>query len=962
MPAFNVYGAADLAQLAQAYRDAEANILRLIAQALEKGAEGTGNYYKAQYSELSKLRHDVDAELAEALSKTNQELAGLLAANSQGAAAAAVPGVMPPAINTEAINALTLETAASMASMKDGVLRSVNDTFRKITRVVSTRGIMSGETMKDRLQAALNEYAAKGLTAYTDASGRQWKIDSYAEMALRTATNRAQNQGRTEQFKTYGINLIRTSQHMGCSDLCLPYQGKILSLDGRTGTVTEVDPATGNNVTVTITATMDDAIANGYHHPNAVLGGEQSVDTWGKSQAGSKSFYRGPSVTIRTSEGNSLTVSPNHPILTGRGWVTAQTVRKSDNLFNSVKSRPSAVDVVGTSDLNNVIATVEEEFATLKSRLNTVLVPTAGHDFNDDRQFLEGEVSVVVPDGELLPVPDAHIVQETGEVLFNWSDVCGRNVVGEGSELLSDSPVAGASAPLRSLLDDHPGSFQTSAHSGVGNAETRGDLLSGEACFIQPNNINRVIERSVDGEVARQNFGHFRAGDSRDVGDVIDAVPGGVQCVDVVDVEFGYFEGHAYDFQTEDGIYAVNGLIIHNCRHTDTAYIPGTPDPEPVKTDEEEAAAEQAQRYNERQIRAWKRREAVAINPQDKSKASAKVRQWQAQQREHLKANPWLQRRYDREQVRAGVAQRATGLPAEPRLMPKPSTPAPAPTPTPAPDVPRRRRRAESGEGISVAEILARNKKPAAAVDTSAEALKKAKLEAPLDHVDIALLPDAVFKEKTPSVTLSQLPKTTRTSWDDIAKDANVNKGVGNCIRVANTVELRRRGYDVTAGQTEFRIINRTLPNQTILKQSMRTRQELATGTAKIKPSTADIAITGWNTADDGSRVYFQARKAQSGVKYGVNGATLKRFQDDMPDGASGTAVGVWKKKNFGHIWNWVKQDGKIRFFEAQTNKGFIDVEEYMPNLSNGSLMMVRMDDLTPNDNVLKVIDYENRI
>ena len=376
MPAFNVYGAADLAQLAQAYRDAEANILRLIAQALEKGAEGTGNYYKAQYSELHKIRREADAALNTALEKTNQELAGLLAANSQGAAAEAVASVMPPAINTDAVNALTLETAASMASMKSGVLRSVNDTFRQITRAVSTRGIMSGETMKDRLQAALNEYAAKGLTAYTDAVGRQWKIDSYAEMALRTATNRAQNQGRAEQFKAYGISLVRTSQHMGCSDLCLPYQGKILSLDGRTGTVTELDPATGNNVTVTIAATMDDAIANGYHHPN--------------------------------------------------------------------------------------------------------------------------------------------------------------------------------------------------------------------------------------------------------------------------------------------------------CRHTDTAYIPGTPDPEPIDTDTEEAAAEQAQRYNERQIRAWKRREAVAITPQEKSKASAKVRQWQAQQREHLKRNPWLQRRYDREQVRAGVAGRATGLPEEVTL----STPA----------------------------------------------------------------------------------------------------------------------------------------------------------------------------------------------------------------------------------------------------------------------------------------------
>lgn len=366
MPAFNVYGAADLAELVQAYRDAEAHILRLIAQALERGAKGTGNYYMAQYSELHKVRREADKALNKALRKSNQEIAGLLAANSQGAAADAVPGVMAPAINTEAVNALTLETTASLSSMKSGVLRSVNDTYRAITRTVSSRGIMTGETMKSRLQAALNEYAAKGLTAYVDSSGREWKIDSYAEMALRTATNRAQNQGREEQLRKFGIGLIRTSQHMGCSDLCLPYQGRILSLDGRTGTVSEVDPATGNNVTVTITATLESAIANGYHHPN--------------------------------------------------------------------------------------------------------------------------------------------------------------------------------------------------------------------------------------------------------------------------------------------------------CRHTDTAYIPGTPDPPPIPTGTAEETAEQAQRYNERQIRTWKRRQAVAITPQEKAKSSAKVREWQAQQRAHLKNNRWLQRRYDREQVRAGVSGRATGL------------------------------------------------------------------------------------------------------------------------------------------------------------------------------------------------------------------------------------------------------------------------------------------------------------
>ena len=655
MPAFNVYGAADLAQLAQAYRDAEANILRLIAQALEKGAEGTGNYYKAQYSELNRLRREADAALNTALEKTNQELAGLLAANAQGAAAEAVASVMPPAINTDAVNALTLETAASMASMKSGVLRSVNDTFRKITRVVSTRGIMSGETMKDRLQAALNEYAAKGLTAYTDAAGRQWKIDSYAEMALRTATNRAQNQGRTEQFKTYGINLIRTSQHMGCSDLCLPYQGKILSLDGRTGTVTEVDPATGNNVTVTITATMDNAIANGYHHPN--------------------------------------------------------------------------------------------------------------------------------------------------------------------------------------------------------------------------------------------------------------------------------------------------------CRHTDTAYIPGTPDPEPIDTDTEEAAAEQAQRYNERQIRAWKRREAVAITPQEKAKASAKVRQWQAQQREHLKANPWLQRRYDREQVRAGVAGRATGLPEEVTL----STPA-----TIKPAAPSK----------SHAQLLAEQAAPSTPINKHVQAAmdgfepRGLRLFKSTKHGDNSISIGDV-KKKTQGVDLEDFykPGFVRTS-DSVNPNYGKNDGyVVNCDRVVNAAELQARGYDVKAGHGSSHIED-GLDNDF----SYTDRQWRAFGHARHRDSleiesskynrgisNADLSLaTAWRTKDGNIRQFYRAQLKTPKAR---NARTVKDMTASVPDGARGYATCEWKGRNSGaHIWNWEKIDGEIVFYEFQDKRGRIAAAEHLDDARDGSLQMIRMDDMVPTDEVLYVL------
>src|SRR5699024_1946370 len=484
-----------------------------------------------------------------------------------------------------------------------------------------------------------------------------------AEMALRTATNRAQNQGRSEQFKTYGIGLVRTSQHMGCSDLCLPYQGKILSLDGRTGTVVEVDPATGNNVTVTIMATMDDSSANCYHHPN--------------------------------------------------------------------------------------------------------------------------------------------------------------------------------------------------------------------------------------------------------------------------------------------------------CRHTDTAYIPGTPDPEPVETDEEAAAAEQAQRYNERQIRAWKRREAVAITPQEKSKASAKVRQWQAQQREHLKRNPWLQRRYDREQVRAGVAGRATGLPEEVKLLnpaaAKPTTVKPAAKP--------------AAPAKTHAQLLAEQAAPSTPVN---EYMRQT-----MDGFDPAGL--KLFKSTKhgkKSMSIGDMKKKTQgVDLEDfytpgmLRTPGGVNPNYGkdpgygiNCDRVVQAAELQARGYNVKAGHDSTRVGNPSKPSAYSRAQynqykRLMTREPIEDAMqGRVTPvSNSDLSLTtGWRTKDGKVRQFYRAQLKTAKSR---NARTVKDMTASVPDGARGYAMCDWKGKHAGgHIWNWEKKDGKIQFYEFQTKRGRIPTSDYMMDARDGSLQMVRMDDMVPTDEVLYVL------
>ena len=93
-----------------------------------------------------------------------------------------------------------------------------------------------------------------------------------------------------------------------------------------------------------------------------------------------------------------------------------------------------------------------------------------------------------------------------------------------------------------------------------------------------------------------------------------------------------------------------------NCRHSEGAYIPGYTSNQPEVVDEAENERQykalQRQRQIERNIRQWRKREAVALTPQERAYAKRKIRTWQAAQREHVKSHSYLTRRYEREKVR----------------------------------------------------------------------------------------------------------------------------------------------------------------------------------------------------------------------------------------------------------------------------------------------------------------------
>jgi len=96
------------------------------------------------------------------------------------------------------------------------------------------------------------------------------------------------------------------------------------------------------------------------------------------------------------------------------------------------------------------------------------------------------------------------------------------------------------------------------------------------------------------------------------------------------------------------------GLFHANCTHSISAYIPGLtklPDRRTL-SNAEGYEIRQKQRYIERQIRKWKRREAVALDEDARQAARRKVQAWQAEQRRHLAmAGREFKRDYARESI-----------------------------------------------------------------------------------------------------------------------------------------------------------------------------------------------------------------------------------------------------------------------------------------------------------------------
>lgn len=325
----------------------------------------------------------------------------------------------------------------------------------------------------------------------------------------------------------------------------------------------------------------------------------------GNFEIGLKAWYAGEVLELETRGGHRVTLTPNHPVLTGRGWVRADEVAEGDTVF----SQPGRIDgaAIAEEDQQHGIATAEQVFDALRAeglRREQVLPG----DFYGDGRFMEGDIDIVGAHRFLAGDGDTALFQFTGQFPGDRTHVDGgplfasRGSAGETFDPQMStfhartSPRGIALGKEDSFLPEPPqdGEF--------GNAEMLGDAGRANAAPVHADDLPPVFGEGVAGAGGSPSRAHLPLNQRRvaphilpprfagggfaanedamldhESGnrpsahpqfarELLDTLPIEVTGDEIIAIRKLDFCGHVYDFQSGNGLIVTNGIVVSNCK------------------------------------------------------------------------------------------------------------------------------------------------------------------------------------------------------------------------------------------------------------------------------------------------------------------------------------------------------------------------------------------------------------
>lgn len=230
------------------FRAAQRELAAQVEAAVRSGNLQQASQRRMQLARLVALLDQIGAQTEPVARRLVAE------AHAQGAAATAVhlgASVAAPeipvafaGISREAVSALQDAMVGRLRDSRLTVGRQAQDVYAKAGRRAALRAILGADGSPRSAARQLAQdlvrdkdivrllHDSRGAVGFVDKAGKRWSMDTYSEMVVRTTTREAVVQGQVDRMVSHGVNLARVSTHSSSCPICIPLEGKLISLDG----------------------------------------------------------------------------------------------------------------------------------------------------------------------------------------------------------------------------------------------------------------------------------------------------------------------------------------------------------------------------------------------------------------------------------------------------------------------------------------------------------------------------------------------------------------------------------------------------------------------------------------------------------------------------------------------------------------------------------------------------------
>lgn len=280
--------------------------------------------------------------------------------------------------------------------------------------------------------------------------------------------------------------------------------------------------------------------------------------------------YDGDMIDIVTNDGHHISATPNHPMLTQRGWVGAAFVDDADYLICDARQKnPGAPS---DDHMDRAPSEIGEIFDALSNAAVTKREPGSRLDFHGDGS--DADVDVIRPNGGLMvgefaaldkPLMD-RFLSSSHFASFRFCPLCAgllpinpRHHLCLGSQLSAMDPDHPSD---RALVDAE---FFAECNEGFASLVSHRDLGAGEIVLAVPR-PSAILEKPFSGLGRRPcnpgpsyGGGHKVSTKARSLGNGPGAESGSVKLNRVKSVSRRIFRGHVFNLSTDAGYFTIDG-------------------------------------------------------------------------------------------------------------------------------------------------------------------------------------------------------------------------------------------------------------------------------------------------------------------------------------------------------------------------------------------------------------------